>query len=369
MDNLPIAAIVMPTIDEEQNLAILIPAIFNLQTHITNYSLHLIIIDSSSTMNTKTLVSSIQNKHPFLHYFHFNQLGLGNAYLYGFQQALHLKASVVFQMDGDFQHSPSQIPKMLTLLQKGADVVIGSRLMAGAAIKNFSLYRRFLSVFGNYLIRFLGGLYSVADCTSGYRCIKASILAKCSFGFLSTSGYAFQSSLLCELMRHTSNVIETPITFDVRQFGQSKLRFKDQWEFLLNIPKIRFQQHREWIKFCLVGGTGVVVNLASYIFFTRYFEMSAYLGSALAIELSILSNFLLNDIWTFGQSSNKNYFFKRLCMFHIVSALGGLLNYGLFYLFMSFLHLSDILSQFLGIFGGVLVNYNLNALYTWKKIR
>ncbi len=367
MQTLPIASIVMPTIDEHDNLKKLIPAIFAMQASIKTHKLQVIIIDSSQNCEPHSNIKQLLSQFKQLHFFHYSKRGLGNAYIYGFNQAFKLQSDLILQMDADFQHDPNELPHLINLANTNYDVVIGSRFIKGAKIIKFSAYRLFLSIAGNMLIRFLGGLYQIRDCTSGYRCIKASILQQCSFGFLSTSGYAFQSSLLCELLRQTKQAKEHPIIFEQRQFGISKLQFKDQVEFLLNVPKIRFQQHKEWIKFCIVGSLGVVVNLAVYIILTRQLALNAYMASAIAIELSIISNFILNDRWTFNAKSNTNSLFKRFILFHLVSALGGAINYGIFYAILTYSTLFDVLAQCIGILGGVLVNYNLNAMVTWRK--
>jgi len=91
------------------------------------------------------------------------------------------------------------------------------------------------------------------------------LIKKCDLSFLSTRGYSFQSSLLFELLRNGARVIEIPIEFPDRVHGKSKLSFRDQVEFLVNIGKIRFRKSEEFIKFCVVGGSGVFVNMGIYL--------------------------------------------------------------------------------------------------------
>jgi dolichol-phosphate mannosyltransferase len=167
--------------------------------------------------------------------------GLGDAYKRGIKYALkHLSPDVIIQMDADGQHDPEKLPQFIALSNSGFSLVIGSRLAPGGETPDFSLWRKFLSHFGNWLIRSLGGVKKIHDCTSGFRCIKADVVKECDLTHLSTRGYSFQSSLLCEMMRHNATFIEVPILFKPRMHGISKLAFRDQLEFLLNIVKIRF---------------------------------------------------------------------------------------------------------------------------------
>jgi dolichol-phosphate mannosyltransferase len=107
---------------------------------------------------------------------------------------------------------------------------------------NLPWHRKLISHLGTWLVRLFGGLQPLTDCTSGYRCIKADVFAKCDARALATWGYSFQSSLLCELIRKGARVIEVPIVFQERKRGESKLSFRDQIEFLLNLFRLRFKR-------------------------------------------------------------------------------------------------------------------------------
>ncbi|MFI5305243.1 MAG: GtrA family protein [Nitrospiria bacterium] len=116
----------------------------------------------------------------------------------------------------------------------------------------------------------------------------------------------------------------------------------------------------------MVGFSGVFVNLGSYFWLTRDAGMNTAVASPVAIELAILSNFLINHFWTFNERNNGLSAHQTLFRFHLVSGFSGLLNYlillGLVYGF----HVNDILSNLAGIVMAVLVNYSLNSLWTWK---
>jgi dolichol-phosphate mannosyltransferase len=241
-NKMPVACVILPTYNEVENVTQVIPAVFQQAAKISSsHELHVLVVDDDSPDGTYAAVKKLQRKYKNLHVIGGMKRGLGDAYKRGITYALkHLSPDVIIQMDADGQHDPEKLPQFIALSNSGISLVIGSRLAPGGETPDFSLWRKFLSHFGNWLIRSLGGVRKIHDCTSGFRCIKADVVKKCDLTRLSTRGYSFQSSLLSELLRNNATFIEIPILFKPRMHGISKLAFKDQLEFLLNIVKIRF---------------------------------------------------------------------------------------------------------------------------------
>jgi dolichol-phosphate mannosyltransferase len=241
-NKMPVACVILPTYNEVENVTQVIPAVFQQAAKISgSHELHVLVVDDDSPDGTYAAVEKLQRQYKNLHVIGGMKRGLGDAYKRGITYALkHLSPDVIIQMDADGQHDPEKLPQFIALSNSGISLVIGSRLAPGGETPDFSLWRKFLSHFGNWLIRSLGGVRKIHDCTSGYRCIKADVVKKCDLTRLSTRGYSFQSSLLSELLRNNATFIEIPILFKPRMHGISKLAFKDQLEFLLNIVKIRF---------------------------------------------------------------------------------------------------------------------------------
>lgn len=237
-----VACIVLPTLNEADNLRVLLPQIFAEGTRIPSHQLHVLVVDDHSPDGTADEVRRLMPRYRTLHLIDGPGEGLGAAYQKGFEHAMReLDPDLVFQMDADLQHSPSLLPLFVTLANHGFTVVIGSRFAPGGSTPDFSLRRRLLSRVGNWMIRCIGGVPRIRDCTSGYRCIDAAMLRRCDLSQLSTRGYSFLSSLLCELLRNGATPIEVPITFGRRAAGTSKLGLRDQLEFLGNIARIRFR--------------------------------------------------------------------------------------------------------------------------------
>jgi dolichol-phosphate mannosyltransferase len=235
-----IACIVLPTFNEAENLWALLPQIFSQSAAIHEHELHVVVVDDGSSDGTADRVRQAQREFPNLHLITGTRRGLGDAYIRGITHALrNFQPAIIIQMDADLQHDAAHLPEMIRLASDRYDVVIGSRFAPGGSIPGFPIWRKLISIAGGHLVRGFARIHGVYDCTSGYRAIKAALLPQCDLDRLSTRGYSFQSSLLCELVWNGSRVKEIPITFADRLHGESKLEFRDQWEFLVNLLRLR----------------------------------------------------------------------------------------------------------------------------------
>ena len=366
----PKVCVILPTYNEAENVNDVIPEIFTQAPAIPTHDLHVLVVDDNSPDGTQHVVCTLMGRFQNLHLITGPKRGLGEAYKRGIDDAMkRLSPDIVFQMDADGQHDPGLIPLFVYLANHGFSLVIGSRFAPGGSTPDFSRRRRVMSLLGNRMIRFLGGLPRIHDCTSGFRCIKAEVLNKCDFRYLCTRGYSFQSSALWELLRHGARVIEVPMMFRGRIHGESKLTSRDLVEFLVNVVKLRLRQSEEFIRFALVGLSGLLVNLGSYVLLTRKIGFGIALAYPIAIELSILSNYFLNDVWTFKYRRVTIPVYHRLFRFHVVAALAGSLNYLVFLILVYLMHVYDILANVIGISIGMLVNYFLNSIWTWHQYR
>ena len=237
------SCIVLPTFNEAENVRALIPRIFAATGSVPGHEVHVLVVDDGSPDGTQDVVRELMAGHPRLHLVTGTKQGLGVAYRRGFAHALQwLRADLVLQMDADLQHPPALLPLFLRLADAGYGVVIGSRFAPGGTTPGLGRHRRAISRVGNALVRWLGGLPSLHDCTSGYRCIRAEVLRRCDFSLLATRGYAFQTSLLSELLRNGARPIEVPMAFGERTYGRSKLTLRDELEFLGNVLLLRLRR-------------------------------------------------------------------------------------------------------------------------------
>ena len=367
-DNLPTACVVIPTYNEADNIEKTLLQVIEVKHAIQSYTLKVLIVDDNSPDDTQTIVKKIMESFDDIHMITGTKVGLGNAYTRGFSHAIEQwDPSLIIQMDADGQHDPNVIKQFIPLAENGKQLIIGSRFIEGSSTPNFSKWRRFISLFGNFLVRYMGGVYMIKDCTSGFRCINANLLQKCNLDFFSAKGYSFQSSLICELIRNGANAIEVPIVFNKREHGLSKLTLHDEIEFLINIIKIRYRNSEDFLRYCIVGVLGVCVNFLTYFTLTRFAGWTPELASPLAIELSIISNFICHNFWTFIKRMNSVSYLNRFMRFHIVAGVSGTVNYLFFLLLINTLFLPDLLSLFLGIGIATILNYSGNSLWTFRR--
>mgnify|MGYP000225385428 FL=1 len=358
---------VLPTYNEEENIENIIQQILKEEKNQSKHTFSILVVDDNSTDETQTIVQRYISLNSKVHLVTGQKKGLGDAYKRGFKFALNdLKADLIFQMDSDGQHDASLIPDFVSYIEEGKDVVIGSRFVEGGTTPDFSFSRLLMSKVGNLLVRYVGGITQVKDCTSGYRAIRASYLKELDFSYLSTRGYSFQSSLICDLAWRGADISEIPIEFSSRQGGDSKLALRDQIEFLLNIPRLGFRNLEDFMKYSLVGVSGVFVNLGLYLFLTRYYEISEVVAPLIAIESALISNFILNNFWTFGKRITQSRIRVKFVKFHLVSGFSALINYSAFLTLFLVFGLYDILANLIGIGLAAIVNYLINSNWTWK---
>src|ERR1700747_3427727 len=154
--------LIIPTFNERGNIGRLIEqlqAVFLSVPH----EMQILVVDDSSPAGTADVVRERQSQWVNVHLLEGKRQGLGAAYIRGMRYALgHLNADAVFEMDADFSHKPSDVPRLLSALERGADFVIGSRYVPGGSIpKEWGLHRRLNSRFGNIVARYVAGLYRV----------------------------------------------------------------------------------------------------------------------------------------------------------------------------------------------------------------
>lgn len=210
--------ILLPTINEEKNLKKLLPRIPK--------EYDLLILDYKSNDNT----TSVGKKHG-AKTINIEKKGLGNAYIIGFKYAIQNEYEILFEMDADLSHNPNDLKRLEKNLNT-FDVVIGSRYIQGGKINGWNIYRKFVSKISNIFAR-KSLKTTIKDLTSGYRAIKISALKNIDLDHLNVSGYAFQISLINELLKKESKIKEIPITFTERKIGKSKLEKKDIKEFFI----------------------------------------------------------------------------------------------------------------------------------------
>ena len=148
--------------------------------------------------------------------------GLGSAYRAGFRWGIEHGYDAMVEMDSDLSHDPSDLPALISAVEHGADLAIGSRYVPGGSIPDWPLSRRLLSRWGNRYAAFCLGL-AVNDSTAGYRCYRADMLGRIDLDTVRADGYGFQIEMTYRVVRLGGKVVEVPIRFVDRVRGTSKM--------------------------------------------------------------------------------------------------------------------------------------------------
>ena len=355
---------VVPTFNEARNIDALLERLAALYP---GDGFLFLIVDDRSPDGTAEHVRRFAAHDARVHLLEGERRGLGDAYVRGIGHAMEqLGADAVVQMDADFSHDPADAMRLLERLAD-ADVAIGSRYVDGGAVdERWNLRRRLLSRWGNRLARWVAGVRGVRDCTAGFKAIRCDALRRAGVDGIRARGYVFQVVLLHRLLRSGAKVVEEPIYFKDREQGETKLGFGAMVEFLLNVWWLRLGNHRTFIKFAITGASGVVVNLGSFQLLLEL-GVGRYLASPIAVELAILSNFLINNGWTFAHRKLSDGLLVRALKYNLVSLLALGVNTGTFVsLDLLFPGNPPVLLQAIGIIPATVLNYVMNAQWTFR---
>lgn len=231
--------IILPTYNERNNIVILLKRIFDLLPNIS-----VLVVDDNSPDKTAEIVEALKSRYPNLSLLkRNNKNGLGGAYIAGFRKVLeNPNFKTIIMMDADLSHDPKYLPEILGL-SENFDLVIGSRYVAGGGItKKWGAWRRFLSSAGNTYLKIIFWRYPIHDWTTGYNAIKINALKKVNFNLLNPKGYAFISSLKYYLVKSGGTVKESPIFFEERNGGESKMSIGIILEGLITPWKILLRE-------------------------------------------------------------------------------------------------------------------------------
>ena len=227
-------SVVIPTYNEAENLPKLVSALFSLPLDI-----RLLVVDDNSPDGTGRIAEDLAREFPgrieTLH--RPGKMGLRSAYLNGFQKILDSDADAIVQMDADFSHDPERLVQMVQRLEN-VDVVLGSRYVSGGSVdKQWPLWRKWLSAFGNFYARSILRM-PLHDVTTGYRMWRTEALKQMPFERIQSTGYIFLVEMIYLAHCLEFKIGEVPIYFADRRWGKSKMSFKIQMEAALRIWQV-----------------------------------------------------------------------------------------------------------------------------------
>ncbi|MDD5038879.1 MAG: GtrA family protein, partial [Dehalococcoidales bacterium] len=289
--------------------------------------------------------------------------GLASAVVDGFSRS---SGRTLLVMDADLQHPPEIIPGMLLEIEKGADIAIASRYVKGGGCQDWSLIRRILSRGATFLAHLLlPSTRGVSDPLSGFFMLNRHVVADAK---LQPTGYKILLEILVQ--GRFQKVAEIPYTFLTRERGKSKLNFRQQIEYLKHLYSLmkRGDELTRFIKFCLVGLSGVAINEGLLWLLTQFAGVELLYASIISVESSIISNFILNDLFTFKDrhSYGLESRLKRWLKYNMVCLVGLGINVGVLLFLTSVASIHYLVSNLIGIIVATLWNYLVNSWWTWK---
>ncbi|MBU3935365.1 glycosyltransferase [Patescibacteria group bacterium] len=340
------AVIIIPTYNEADNIGRMIDHLCT-KTFVdiakssvltSDWQMKILVVDGNSPDGTGQVVAKKAKKYPDVYLFtETSKDGIGAAYLKGFKYAMEkLKADFVFEFDGDFQHPPETIPVMLEAVEQGYDHVIGSRkIKGGSNPKGWGFKRLFFSEIGGLTARFIlffpfKNFFKVTDPTTGLKVTRVKgFVDKMSMDYsrLLSKSFGYKLQLLFETLKMGAKFKEIPLQFHVRNAGESKIEPQTAKDIFRVAFLLRWRDDftQKFLKFGTVGFVGYLINALFLSFYSRLWSIE-WLAWLLSTEMAIISNFTLNNVWTFkkDQISGPIAILKKFIQFNFTSA-GALL--------------------------------------------
>ncbi len=228
--------VIIPTYNEKENIEKIIRYVFSL-----SHPFHVLIIDDGSPDGTGAVVKSLQEEFPnALHLIErAGKLGLGTAYITGFEWSLNQQYDYVFEMDADFSHNPDDLIRLYkACAEEGNDMAIGSRYVSGVNVVNWPMGRVIMSYYASTYVQIITGM-RIKDTTAGFVCYKRSLLSKMDLQAIRFKGYAFQIEMKFTASQMGARIKEVPIIFINRMLGESKMNSSIFGEAIIGVLQLK----------------------------------------------------------------------------------------------------------------------------------
>jgi dolichol-phosphate mannosyltransferase len=301
--------VLIMTYNEKENVGPMMDAWLKIAKENPKYQFEVLIIDANSPDGTGKIVEKYHQQHENIKLLSGPRMGYGKDLVKGYKYAMEeLKADIVLPIDADFQWDPFLTPKLLEKIDEGYDVVVASRSVPGGK-DNFNLFRKLTHWASDVLLAYYwAGIKEVKDHAGAFKAIRVKgILDQVQLEKLDVTGFVVQMKTIYELSKTKAKFYEVPAIYGLRKAGEATTvglkslpRFlKYVFEYAVVATKIRIERSQQIIKFGIVGFIGFIVNtvgLEVFVFLGIRPSISGMLGA----ELAIISNFILNNFWTFA---------------------------------------------------------------------
>ncbi len=354
-------SIVVPTFNESQNVKELLRRI---EATLGMTGWEIIFVDDDSPDGTAAVVRDIARTDPRVRCLQrVGRRGLSSACIEGMLSA---SAPTIAVIDADLQHDEAILPKMLTEIEDGADVVIGTRYSPGGSLGDWNESRKAMSQLATTASRMILKL-PVSDPMTGFFMLQRKVLES-TVRHLSGLGYKILLDILATA-KQPLRITEVPYRFRERLAGESKLDEMVVWEYAMLLADKALGRYIpvRFLAFSIIGGIGIFVHMAVLTFVLHGLDSSFTTAQALATGIAITFNFSLNNVLTYRDSRLRGAaWFRGLLSFMLACSLGAFANVGIAsYLFEN--RTQWIVAALAGVLVGAVWNYAVSQIYTWGK--
>jgi dolichol-phosphate mannosyltransferase len=343
--------VILPTFNETENIKRIVPAISGV-FRVENVEGEIIVVDDNSPDGTADTASALAEEHPVRVHVRKSERGLSTAVMEGFRLA---EGDICIVMDADLSHPVEKIPALIEpILQEKCDATVGSRYITGGGCENWPLTRRIISRGAGLLAR---GVTTLSDPTSGFMAIRKNVMNGIK---LDPKGWKI---VLEVAVKTNPRILEVPIVFKDRKEGESKLGIRAQMDYFHHLWRLYDFKHPtlfEFIKFCLVGFSGLFVDTAVLIAFVSYFSLDPRVAAIFAFLVAVSWNYIFDRIWAFKQGRSIKISYSYIS-FIFICLFGLGIRIGVMHLFIEYMGMGKspwyILSSMLGIVAATIFNF------------
>lgn len=357
-------SVILPTYNESENMPVLIPKICSVLEE-AGIRGEVIVVDDASPDGTAAAAQRFAETLPVRVVVRTGERGLATAVMAGFGLS---EAQVCVVMDADGSHPAEKLPEMIRPILEGrADLAVGSRHVPEGAIGQWPLHRRLISRAAAVMTL---GLTQMSDPTSGFMAVRRTQLEG-----LDLNPVGWKIVLEVVVKARKGRLIEVPITFSDRQLGESKMSLREQWNYIRHL--CRLYRHRmptvtEFLRFCVVGFSGLFVDMAVVIGVKTLFALDTRLCALFGFMAAMSTNYVLHRNWSFEGGRNAPVV-RSYLIFAAVCCVGLAGRLGVMHLLIEYAGLDGgyryILTNFIGILAGTLVNYTGSRFFAFSPDR
>jgi dolichol-phosphate mannosyltransferase len=344
-------SIILPTYNEIDNIRIIIPKIAEVLDR-EGLKWEIIVVDDNSPDGTASIAEGFSERYPVKVFIRKTDRGLSKSVIKGFELA---EGDIYLIMDADLSHSVEKIPEMVKpIILNECDATVGSRNIQGGGYAEWPLSRRIVSKIAGYMAK---GLTSLADPTSGFMAIRKSILDNVAIDPL---GWKIVLEIA---VKAKPRIKEIPILFSERKKGESKLGINAQIDYLHHLWRLysfRYPEATQFIKFCLVGTSGIFIDTVVLVCLVELLFFDPRLAAIFAFTAAVSWNYLFNRVWTFKQGMGTKIAHTYIT-FVIVCMIGLGVRIGIMHLLIMYAGMGEkpwyILASLLGIAAATIFNF------------